>query len=462
MKRILLYCLSLLNFLTAQAVQTYYVSSSLGSDENNGLSEKSPFQTISKAPKSNAVIKLKAGDVFYESIFDLKNCTVSAYGTGDKPVVCGFKTVKPAQKYEAWTSYGNDVWRIDLTKLEDFSGFFKAVHIVNNIGVLYCKNEDLVYGHMVKSKDLLKDEGDFFVSDERLSKNVNSETYRYLYLKHHENPGVHGEWSFSCRAFGIYNLNGCHISDIKVQGFSGNGIWGITNTKVERCELDLIGGAIQLDTYEWVRFGNGVEFYMDRELKNCEIRNCHFSRIYDCGATIQLNKSAKVKFQPVSIKFIDNVFVNCRQGFEHFLPPELSYQDCAFSNNIIFNAGDNGFNSPEKRDAAFLSYESIDRNDLLISDNTIFGSPFYCGKHFTKNMKGNVVYIYDDQYLTSYHFDASFPVISAKDKESVAQYQKVTNDGNTEFVVMERNSFMSSIYRYWYARKVKNSGKVGD
>ncbi len=463
MKQHLLVILFLLVVSPIYSIQTYYISSSSGSDSNNGLTEKSPLKSISKAPKSNVVIKLKAGDVFYESISDLKNCTVTAYGKGKKPVLSGFKRVKAAKGTQVWTSVGNDVWRIDLSANENFTGFFKVGDYVNDIGVLYCVEKDLVYGHLVNDIKKLKETGDFFITSEWLKKNVKPETFKYLYLKHRGNPGSEGLWSFSSRAYGVYNLSGCHVSNIKVQGFSAHGFWGITNSKIDRCELDLIGGAIQLDTYEWVRFGNGIEFYMDRDLRNCEIRNCYFSRVYDCGATIQLSKNSKTRFKPISIRFIGNVFVNCRQAFEHFLPSDLPYENCEFSDNLILDAGENGFRSPESRDAAFLSYESTDRSDLRITNNKIFGSSFYCGKHYTKNMSGNVVYIYDDQYIASYHFDSSFPKLNAKEgDESIKKYKTISKDNDTEFIVMGRNSFMSSLYRYLFLRKIEHDETVGD
>lgn len=62
----------------------YYVSSSEGSDSNDG-SESAPFKTIAAAPSENAEIFLKRGDVFYGAISGFKNCKIGAYGEGAKP-----------------------------------------------------------------------------------------------------------------------------------------------------------------------------------------------------------------------------------------------------------------------------------------------------------------------------------------------------------------------------------------
>lgn len=69
---------------------TYYVSAS-GNDANNGLSESSPFQTISKAfsmSGTNKKILLKRGDSFTLSgTAQVNNLLLGAYGHGNRPFI---------------------------------------------------------------------------------------------------------------------------------------------------------------------------------------------------------------------------------------------------------------------------------------------------------------------------------------------------------------------------------------
>src|SRR6185503_11767786 len=76
-----------------------YVSSSLGSDTNNGLSPDSPVKTVAKGRsmlRNNSPdwLLLKRGDVWFER-YGLLNVSgrsaqepilISAYGAGDRPV----------------------------------------------------------------------------------------------------------------------------------------------------------------------------------------------------------------------------------------------------------------------------------------------------------------------------------------------------------------------------------------
>ncbi|NLA49733.1 MAG: hypothetical protein GX876_09760, partial [Bacteroidales bacterium] len=98
----------------------YYVSP-LGSDLNSGLSTSTPWKTIEKVNlvfpslKPGDRILFKRGDTFHGTIKILKSgtaaspITLGAYGTGEKPVITGFKTVMD------WKSEGNGIYSAFLT-----------------------------------------------------------------------------------------------------------------------------------------------------------------------------------------------------------------------------------------------------------------------------------------------------------------------------------------------------------
>src|SRR3989339_80138 len=76
---------------------TYYVSNT-GLDTNNGTTEGTPWQTISKVNSftfaSGDSILFKKGDTFYGSlIIPRSGLTISSYGSGEKPIISGFQTI---------------------------------------------------------------------------------------------------------------------------------------------------------------------------------------------------------------------------------------------------------------------------------------------------------------------------------------------------------------------------------
>jgi uncharacterized repeat protein (TIGR02059 family) len=99
----------------------YYFSSS-GNDANNtGLSESSPWQTISKVNSVFTSIKpgdrilFKRGDIFYGTIKVIKSgtsgspITIGAYGVGEQPVITGFTTIT------GWSVEGNGIYSASVT-----------------------------------------------------------------------------------------------------------------------------------------------------------------------------------------------------------------------------------------------------------------------------------------------------------------------------------------------------------
>ncbi|HLP86502.1 MAG TPA: right-handed parallel beta-helix repeat-containing protein [Candidatus Paceibacterota bacterium] len=93
---------------------TYYVSTS-GSDNNNGLSQATPIQTIAKVNTLALVpgdsVLFKRGESWHEQIVVNSSgsstlpITYGAYGSGDAPVITGFVTLS------SWTPVGNGVYQ---------------------------------------------------------------------------------------------------------------------------------------------------------------------------------------------------------------------------------------------------------------------------------------------------------------------------------------------------------------
>ncbi|HHC25734.1 MAG TPA: hypothetical protein ENK58_10075, partial [Desulfobacterales bacterium] len=109
----------LLLFLPGSAMaETYYVSNT-GDDANDGLTETTPWQTITKVNADvppNAIVHFRRGDTFrgkIELAGTKTGVTFSAYGTGENPVVSG------SLEISGWTKYNEDIWVSDISSLPD-------------------------------------------------------------------------------------------------------------------------------------------------------------------------------------------------------------------------------------------------------------------------------------------------------------------------------------------------------
>lgn len=122
--------------MPAQPGTTYYISSSSGSDSNNGTSPSTPWKTLAKAStmiySGGNQILLKCGDTWNdETLFLHGNGTsgnpiiVSSYGTGNKPVINAGKGA--AYGIQLVDSHG-----YKFTNLE-FTGSVGGIHVLSDV-----------------------------------------------------------------------------------------------------------------------------------------------------------------------------------------------------------------------------------------------------------------------------------------------------------------------------------------
>lgn len=132
-----------------------YVSSSIGSDSNEGYTFSAPLYSIKKALAMADTVLLRCGDSFYECGVELYGKTLSYYGQGAKPLLCGFKVLEKLK----WEQAGENVWRLSL-----IDEFFSGVHTggssrLNNIGCIYDMDSDRIYGYKCRFRDELHNNG---------------------------------------------------------------------------------------------------------------------------------------------------------------------------------------------------------------------------------------------------------------------------------------------------------------
>ena len=439
-KRIKHICAAFLAFAAAYSGfgRDVYISSSTGDDRNDG-SISAPLRTIAAAPKDGANVYLKRGDVFFESLSGFKNSKIDAYGKGKKPLLCGLKILN---NDSAWEKLPDGVWRLDLTKHSNFGGY-KADGAQNNIGAVYDIENDRLYGCLTRTYKGMRDPADFWVSDaEGNEVKPKDNKFTHLFFKCSEHPSkLAKKIAFLPYNFGIRNIRNCTVQNIAVKGFGAHGISKAWSSKFLDIDIDLIGGSLLRSYKTWVRFGNGIEFWME-EKDPCNdnlVEGCTISRTFDCGATIQGNLGKNSR--PKNIVFRKNKFLRCRQAFEHWTgtPHETSvYENCEFSDNLAFDSGFNEFDTPYNVDSSLLSYERKPISGLTIKNNICWGAPvYYSSRNHPAKLSGNIFYTFKGTYL--YGGGQREFVVNADSEADIPKLKSaLQNDTDTVFLV-DRN-----------------------
>ena len=385
-----------------------YVSNT-GNDNNNGMDKYHPFKTISAALRTGKDIKLRCGDVFYENVI-LTGQNLSTYGNGNKPKLCGWKFLNNAK----WENINGCIWRLDLEN-EEFTGrTAKSYKYLNNIGLIVNVITKSIYG--LKKQCLYKKDCIFSPANSHMNTWLNgemdfaqtpiygrnklkSEDFKYLYIYSSTNPNnLH--LAVSTYGNGITASNS-EISGIAIEGFSCHGIAAGSNVRITNCDISYIGGAQQVGYPLWVRYGNGIEFYISKYTENGYVAHNHIGHTFDCATTIQGSK--RVGAYPKNIIIEKNVIYNCRQAFEYFLNNDdketnETYDciNCEFRNNKCIESGYNGFGLDEFLDSHILSYQNDYRSSIKITNNIfIGGKALYFAIH-PENLKfgpGNKYYL---------------------------------------------------------------------
>lgn len=432
---------------TTKISKIVYVSSSAGDDANDGSKDK-PFKTFAKLPKKNAKILLKKDDIFYAPLSGFENCIINSYGKGrNLPMICGLRRIKNPS---AWQQIGDNLWRLDLNASQNFDGCNPQNFSprFNNIGAIYNLATDTVYGHLVKNKDELKKNWDFIVSEKYSHKNITPETFRYLHLKLDHNPAEEGDQlALLTGQHGVSSLKNCTVRNIAIKGFGCHGLTRCRGSKIEKLKIDLIGGSILVGYRTWVRFGNGIEFWISDE-PHSNIHNrvsyCIISRTFDCGSTIQGSPSKGTAIAR-DIIFRGNKYYRCHQAFEHWLKsPDKTpgqYIDCKFVGNFAWDCGNNEFNSPYSQEQNFLNYDAHP-GSMTIRHNVCYGGGTYAGSsNWSTDFGNNTFYAIRGKPLLVILPSAKekFLLLYANSADDIAKYREIVGDNSSKITIVDAN-----------------------
>lgn len=419
--------------------QDIYVSSSKGSDVNNGLTQESPMKTIGAALKKGSTIKLAAGDIFYEYVI-LKNQTLTRYGEGPNPEINGLRTLVGSN----WKAVEPNVWKIDLTKASSTGFVVSGTSELNNIGCLYEIDKDVLHGRKFFSLSELKEDWDFFQTDLKTYLSDGSKSFNMLYLYYCGDPN-NLNLSLSVGShYGIV-LNDSSVQSVNVKGFGTGGMTLYGSSNVNNCRVDLIGGSMMLGGSVSTCLGNGIDFWISRDAYDCIIEGNYISRCFDCGSSIQ--GSGYKGATPRNIVFRDNLISNCCQGWEDFLQngKDVMFENCRFENNLVVFSGESGFGYSDNR----FKYCNVLGNNydgnrgMILRNNVFIGGNFYCSGPFRNKYQSNVWgenihYVARGAFiLGEYHGWKDVIRIPMKGSyvEAIAKYKELTSDSSTTFRV---------------------------
>ena len=401
------------------------------------------------AQRKGNVIYLKANDVFFEYVH-LKNQELHRYGRGENPELNAFRYLAKGQ----WVNFSENIWVLDLRKLNAKGYNCSGTSELNNIGCFYEYEKDEIHGFRREALDKLQADWDFYqcnVEDYHRDGNASFDKV-YLYLQ--ANPNDLNVAISVGSHYGLF-LEDSSVDSIKVKGFGTGGITLIGTCSVKDCRIDIAGGSqvIGKSVSEFVCLGNGIDFWLNRSSSDCIIEGNYISRCYDCGCSIQA--SACGQATPHNIVFQKNLISNCCQGWEDFLrnDPNVMFENCRFQNNCVIYAGISGFGYPKsrKKKCNVLGNNYLGDRGMVIKNNVFIGGNYYCsgayeGKYRSNKWEGNIHYVQRGAYILS-NYSGTEDVLEIPKKghpsNIIKKYRELTNDKTTKFIICDSNEIES-------------------
>lgn len=447
---LLIFVLNLISLhaYASQFAKAVYVSASQGNDVHSGLTFDNPIKHISKALTIGDTIYLKAGDIFFETV-DFTGKYVTRYGKGKDPVICGFKHIETPQ----WIQVDENIWKINL-KGNYYTGITGEDYRLNNIGCIYDCEKDAVHGRKVQYKKDLSEEWDFWQTPFYKTEDVKSDSFDWLYLYMKTNPN-RLKLSLSVGVTGVKISNG-KISHVQIRGFGRHGIAAGSNVDISHCRIDIIGGSMQIGYKNFVCLGNGIEFYVAKDIANSKVEKCEISRCYDCGATIQ--GSGKQDATPSNILIRKNYIHDCCQGWEDFLRngEKDNFNNCIFTENLLIDNGNRiafGYDRSRFKFCQVLGNNLTGNRGMIIKNNVFINGNYYCSgayqNRYASNVWiGNICYIQKGQFLLGNYTGTKdviripvdkgyFSSLDEATEAAISQYRKLTGDETTTFIIAD-------------------------
>ena len=292
----------------------YYISSSEGDDNNDGLTPETPLKSIRGMdkiwPREGDAILFKRGDTFRfaEPITTYNSYTYGSYGEGNKPKIYG--SPENYAKSDKWENYKENIWKIPFA--------------YNEAGGLVLNHSELV-GAKRESIDGLKSLGDYY-HDFRNG-------IFYLYCDKGNPSSAYHDIEIM-PAFSLFEAlhdsANIVIDNLCLKYTAGFAIHAVNaeNFTVTNCEVGFTGGKWTNAHERKLRYGNAIEFW--EGAKDIKVENNWIYQTFDSALTWQ----GKVGSNYENIAFTGNLFEYNNCDIE-FFENDATLKNFSIKNNIM-------------------------------------------------------------------------------------------------------------------------------
>ena len=293
----------------------YYISSKSGNDENAGTSPDLPWRTLTRVNysriKKGDTVLLERGNIFRTVTFRSQpGITYSAYGEGEKPILCGslknyadpdfWEETEYPSVYKLYKKFRRDVGNIFFGVFGNSDGKKAVAALKKSVGLcgftgLDDLNEDLSYFY---SGDTAFNEG-------------------FIYLCSYDgNPGERFSDIEIAQPSALFGLaDGVTVDNLTLlmAGTHGIGAGTCRDVSVTNCHIAYIGGSYWKDR---IRFGNAVQIYGG--CSNYRVENNYIHDVYDTAITNQYIGSDGEDCFMQDICYRGNLIENCYWSIEYY------------------------------------------------------------------------------------------------------------------------------------------------
>lgn len=370
---------------TLQAQTTYYVDATGGNDANNGTSEATAWQTISKVNNqtftSGDVVLFKRDEIWRGRLIPQGSgnatnwITYSAYGTGENPQIFG------SEQVTGWILHSGNIYKKTNLNLPAYAGDGLWEFDDYNADPIILQEDTSIpseAGHWFYDENENNGTVYLICSDASAPSTHNIEMSMFIdvidieYLSYIEISDFSLKFG-NCKNLVVYKSDHINISDINssFQGYYGNpNIFsvGSNHVKIENCVL-----------YE--SDNSGIAFYPAGTLPGHHniVRGCIISRMRsNDGITIHEDSSNNL---PGDYHLLENNIISeCPEGS---IDATSNYH--IFRNNICFDNGEDSF--------------QIGGNHILVENNVCYGNSRHGIISFSNVDGGNIIrnnIIYDN------------------------------------------------------------------
>lgn len=367
---------------TSHDGKTYYISSdgksTEGTDKDDPMSLENANQ---KTFYSNDTILFKRGDIFYGySNFEIITvsdsvCYIGAYGEGDLPIISGGKII---ENKDVWEEYSDNVYRVDITNFDNFSGYKRNTINSCTIGFFESENGE-IYGNLKKQLSQLEKDYDFYCDGQ------------YIYIKSENNPTEElGKITLATQTELFRASSNCDIENIHFRHTGAHAIvekyYNMYNVKLHNLVIEKIGGAYQygLKDSRTTRYGNAIELW--NGAKDIVIEKNIIKDVYDAGITLQ---GLENSWENIEIR--DNIITNTCYSLELWASgTSKGMKQINIVNNYSINQGKGWgqYVRPNAQNSAVIVFYDFSNN--AVSEINIQNNRFYNSERIIHIPEANI------------------------------------------------------------------------